>query len=133
MKSIKVLIAEDSLELAEVILIYLRRMGILAENIDHVDSLPEAVRHIARTQQIDILITDWNIPSGDEGGEIIKAARERFPRAHIISMTGNPNIIPFIRETYEPDALLSKPFEMKEFVETVRHCIEVIAGKGFAA
>ncbi len=128
MKKIHILVTEDAMDMAKVVTHFLMFQGIPLENITHCATLHDAVAYIndPDTTQIHLLITDWNIPDGDEGGAIIAATREKFPNVQVIVMTGNPNNLPEISENYNPNEFLPKPFDHKEFATAVSNCYKRI-------
>ena len=127
MKNIYILVTEDAMDMAKVVIHFLRFQGVPLENITHCATLHDAVAYINDpTTQIDLLITDWNIPDGNEGGAIIEATRGKFPNVQVAVMTGNPNNLPEISENYNPNEFLPKPFDHKEFATAVLNCYKKI-------
>jgi DNA-binding response OmpR family regulator len=128
MKTIKVLVTEDALDIAQCVIRYLNLQGIPSDNIVHHATLPDAIGYIMdpATTQIDLLVTDWNIPHGNEGGMIINSTRDKFPQVQVIVMTGNPDNLPSISQNYCPDELLPKPFVREELTAAVSNCYKKI-------
>jgi len=127
MQNIKVLITEDDMGMACIIRHFLKLQGPTLEIVHH-SNLLDAIAYIQNqtTTSIQLLITDWNIPNGNEGGSIIQATREKFPKVQVIVMTGNTNLLPEISKNYNPNQLLPKPFGLADFADAVSNCRQAI-------
>jgi len=126
-KNIKVLLTEDDMGMAEVVMYSLKIQDPTLE-IVHCSNLLDAIAYIQNqtTTSIQLLITDWNIPNGNEGGSIIQATREKFPKVQVIVMTGNPSNLPEISKNYNPNQLLPKPFSLIDFAGAASNCRHAI-------
>lgn len=114
----KVLIAEDVESVAIAVKFTLHYAGVPAENIKHCSDLPNTLKYIDTIDRLDVLITDWNIPKGDEGGIIIGAVRKKFPDTFVITMTADPNNYARM-VAFAPNHILPKPFEVDSFVDII--------------
>lgn len=79
-----------------------------------------------RLHKADLVITDLIMPD-QEGLETITYLRQEFPAVKIIAISGGGRIGP---EAYLPaakelgaDRVFSKPFDVKEFVESVKELL----------
>lgn len=83
----------------------------------------EGIRRLRETS-VDLLITDVLMPGAD-GIEVIKEVRQIAPGLRVIAMSGGGNRLPAgfslkMAQAFGARAVLYKPFENAELVETVR-------------
>ncbi|MEK7646605.1 MAG: response regulator [Patescibacteria group bacterium] len=126
--TLQVLVVDDENMITRVVKAILTKWGIPADNIICAHSLPEALEIISSRSDLDLLICDYNIPKGNEGGEIMDAAKKKSKATHVISITGAPGNIPDIRERHRPDFVLEKPFGMDTLLKAVEECAQAITG-----
>lgn len=71
----------------------------------------------------DVVVTDIFMP-GKEGIETISELQKRFPRMHIVAMSGRPSATDFdplsIAEHLGAAKTLKKPFPIEELLQAVR-------------
>jgi len=82
---------------------------------------------IISSRQLDLLITDWRLEDGD-GATVVKAFRAKFPSAPCILITGFMDTEEFFAQSagLQFTARFQKPFNIMEFLETVRKALEPI-------
>ncbi len=114
----KILIAEDDVQLSIILFAVLRKTGFAAENIDIFNSSKEAVRHIKEMPTLDVLFTDWDLGDG-LGSEVIKEARRKNPNVKVIVVSGRDIKDPEIWES-APDFFIQKPYEPRGLMEAVK-------------
>jgi CheY-like chemotaxis protein len=66
-----------------------------------------------------LILTDWQMPVMD-GVELIKRVKTHLPDLPVIIMTGRPDLLP---KENPADAVLPKPFFLKDLFETVEALI----------
>jgi len=77
-----------------------------------------------KEQSYDLVITDIKMPrvSGDE---VVKFARQSDPEAKIIVITGYSSLYSVSKSAnHGASAFLSKPFSIKELMQTVSDCMD---------
>jgi two-component system, cell cycle response regulator CpdR len=109
----RVLIVEDEINLAEVLLASLERLG--AEYTAEVAySGPEALARIKQVR-FTLLVTDYSMP-GMNGLELARRARQVSPDIQIILMTAyTPERLQNTTGDVVLDGVLTKPFSIAEF------------------
>ncbi len=79
----------------------------------------DAIEHL-RNSSVALVITDFQIPRGREGGIISMTAKAKDPSIKVIVLSGlNQEIV---KTHCEADVFLSKPFEMGDLLNAVREC-----------
>ena len=122
MAKYRVLIVDDQREIRFVLRSGLQTLLGADIQVTDVPSGEEAILVISR-QPIDLLITDIRLP-GITGLELRERAVIRNPGLKIILMTGMPE--PRMRREVEKagaDAFFFKPFDLPDFMETVKGCL----------
>ncbi len=114
----KILIAEDDVQLSTILFTVLRKTGFAAENIDVFNSSKEAVRHVKEMPTLDILFTDWDLGDG-LGSEVIDEARRTNPNVKVIVVSGRDIADEEIWQS-GPDYFIQKPYELAGLMEAVR-------------
>jgi CheY-like chemotaxis protein len=94
--------------------------ALLAEQLrDHgyrvleADTGPAALRLIRAGTRIDLLVSDYGLPGGMNGRQVVEAAQERHPGLPAIIVTGYAGSEPMpgvevIRKLFEPAVLMSQ-------------------------
>jgi CheY-like chemotaxis protein len=81
----------------------------------------EAIRLLDGPAELDLLLTDVQMPGRTDGNLVADAAKRRHPHLPVIYMTGNPSSL---RNTVgKTDALLRKPFGPSEVVLVIRRLL----------
>ncbi len=75
----------------------------------------EALAFLAATDQVDIVVTDIQMPGGMDGIELARQIRERLPAMPIVLTSGNPP--PLNLSQIGP--FLMKPYALNQAVELV--------------
>jgi len=118
----RILIIEDDDRLREMLSRILQHEGY--DVADAPDG--KAGMRLHHEKQSDLVVTDIFMPEKD-GLEVIRELRRDFPDVKIIAMSGGS---PIVSMSYLPTAkmfgahhILSKPFKLKKFVESVNNLI----------
>jgi DNA-binding NtrC family response regulator len=77
-----------------------------------------------KEQSYDLVITDLKMPrvSGDE---VVRFAKQSDPEAKVIVITGYSSLYSVSKSAnHGANAFLSKPFSIKELMQTVSDCLE---------
>jgi CheY-like chemotaxis protein len=123
----RILVIDDVEAIRQAMAIVLEKEG--HEVVLAADGL-DGIRRLRETP-VDLLVTDVLMPGAD-GIEVIKAVRQHAPELKVIAMSGGGNQLPAgfslkMAQAFGAKAVLYKPFENAELVETVR---SVLAGPG---
>ena len=79
----------------------------------------EAIEVLERVRNIQLVITDINMPGSIDGLRLAAAIKDRWPPVHLIVVTG---FAPPNRSKLPPDSLfISKPYGAAEILSAVRH------------
>lgn len=111
----KVLVVDDEEDIRDLVKFCLKKQGysvVLADN-------GTSAMDVFRSESPDLIITDINMPGGDDGWEFIRklGLEEKEELPPIVVMTGYSN-----NEFKKSDAIdlfLQKPFSMDEFIDAV--------------
>jgi two-component system OmpR family response regulator len=111
----KILIVEDDVQLAELVMRWLKREGHLVE---HVSSGGDALQRL-RFDPYDLIVLDWNLPEV-EGIDILKNFRQNGGTTPVLMLTGKKAI----EEKLEglgrgADDYLTKPFDGRELTARI--------------
>ncbi len=113
----RILVIEDDPAVRRALGGELRREGF---EVDSAGSYAEAVRQL-ESADYRVLVTDVRLPDLS-GRDLIRAVRERAPRARCIAITGEPDV-PRLREA---DLQLAKPWDRRDLLTAVRQlCVSV--------
>ncbi len=85
----------------------------------------EAIEKL-KQKRYDLIITDLKMPrvSGDE---VVRFARQANPEAKVIVITGYSSLYSVSNSaTHGASAFLSKPFSIKELMQTVSDCMSAV-------
>lgn len=107
---------QDLLETVETLLLYENFQVITRTTVDDILALVEEVKP-------DLILIDYLL-YGINGGEHCHLIKSKPDTAHfpVIIFSGYPRLIQSLG-TYECDAFISKPFEIKNFIETINSCL----------
>ena len=115
----RVLIIDDSPAILELASCVLRYGGYVVERAD---GGPEGLRRL-REAPPDLIVTDLNMPE-TSGWDVARVAGTLRPPVPVILMTGDAEAVHSNRESCAlVDAVLLKPFGLKELLELVRRLI----------
>lgn len=103
MSHVKVLLVEDDDLVRFVLTEELQELG---WNVSEVDTADEAISLLSSGVEVDLIITDVNVPGKADGFDLARVAREERPNAKIAIMTGRPH--PTVSDIC--DLFLRKPF-----------------------
>ncbi|MCM2271010.1 MAG: response regulator [candidate division Zixibacteria bacterium] len=82
----------------------------------------EAIKKL-RSQRYDLVITDLRMP-GVPGEEVVKFARDTYPGAKVVVISGYSSLSTVSQSVHNGAcAFLSKPFSIKELLQTVSNAI----------
>jgi two-component system chemotaxis response regulator CheY len=117
---VKILIVEDDPTLRPAMQRLLEHGG---HQVEAVDSGQAALALLAR-RQFDIVITDFSMP-GMAGDQLVRRIREQLPRQRIIMATAFAEEYQVFGEpTGSVDALIYKPFSLKDLHETIAQVLD---------
>jgi signal transduction histidine kinase len=85
-EALDVLLVENDPDISEPLAFYLRTRG---HRVHHARTRADAEKALAELTGLDVAVIDLQL-SGDHGGDVLRKARERFPRARLYLFTGNP-------------------------------------------
>lgn len=119
---IRTLIVEDDALVA-------RTMGrLLSRHLDIVDAVTDGEAALRRVEmdQIDLVITDFDLGSGMTGIDLAQRIREARPNIRIIMVSGSfqTSEQPQISESDGIDAFIAKPAPIPELIATIRRLTE---------
>jgi CheY-like chemotaxis protein len=105
-----VLLIEDEPDVRELLAEHLRDHGC---RVLEADTGPAALRLIRAGTRIDLLVSDYVLPGGMNGRQVVEAARERHPGLPAIIITGYAGGEPMpgmavIQKPFEPAVLMSQ-------------------------
>jgi CheY-like chemotaxis protein len=78
----------------------------------------DALNYIEMEDGLLGIVTDIRLGEGPDGWEIARRAREHFPAAHVIYITGD-SANEFLSEAVPRSVLLQKPFPLQKFVSAI--------------
>ena len=127
-----VLVVDDETDLLEIACIYLSEMGYTVLQAENGSRALEAV---ARTPNIDLMITDVIMPGGMNGMELAQKVRQLSPGTKVIFSSGFPADALAERSGTAIDGpLLHKPYQRDEFAAIIHGAInETVAYRGNAS
>jgi len=74
-------------------------------------------RAVPRIEEADILVTDFNMPPGINGGELAEIAKQQKPGIRVIIMTGISWDVP---SDHLADVVIEKPFNLEALERAVK-------------
>lgn len=94
--------------------------------VTEADAGAEAVSHISSFADLDLLITDIQMPGETDGNIVARKAKAKFSGLPVIYMTGNPSSV--MQQLGSRDAIMKKPFSPEELVLVARRLIAASEG-----
>ncbi|EHH67941.1 response regulator [Gluconobacter morbifer] len=116
----KALLVEDDSSVALVVQMVLQKEGW------SVEEAPDATRALtAKTP--DLLVTDLNLPGGQDGTAVARQLRQRNPQLAVVLISGD-----FEESGPGPNAMvtLSKPFRRKALLDAIAQARSIVSGGG---
>jgi PAS domain S-box-containing protein len=113
----KILVVEDDAGVRQFIVECLEMSGYQVTQADHAQAGLDQLE----LMQPDVMIVDFLMP-GMNGAELVAKATEKYPKLPIIFATGYADM-KAIKEVIGSNAILRKPFQMGELVESVRSAL----------
>jgi CheY-like chemotaxis protein len=113
----KILVVEDDAGVRQFIVECLEMSGYQVMQADHAQAGLDQLE----LMQPDVMIVDFLMP-GMNGAELVAKATEKYPKLPIIFATGYADM-KAIKEVIGSNAILRKPFQMGELVESVRSAL----------
>jgi|GEM_PF-356460 len=119
-----ILLVEDETEVRA----YVRRILIgLGYSILEAANTQEAIAVLESGKDIDLVLTDVEMPGGTNGIDLVREVRNRWPGTKTLVMSGYPDKALGRDDVYLSESdLLSKPFEKAELAQYVRNAIDRI-------
>lgn len=112
----RMLLVEDTLDVADAIVASFGRRG---DAVDHVLSVEDAESALA-VQDYDVIILDIGLPDG-QGTEVLRSARNRGSRTPVLMLTARSDIEDRVGALDQgADDYLVKPFDLRELHARVR-------------
>ncbi len=125
-----ILVAEDSVPLANIVRFNLERAGFRVT----VSSNGQEAWELAQANQFDVVLTDYEMPKMN-GIEFCKCLRQdqRYVNTPILLMSGKMNNLDLSRQCEDLNILayFPKPFRPQEIVDTVEACLSISFPKPF--
>ncbi len=75
-------------------------------------------------ENVRLIVTDINMPGGQDGIDLAKAAREHSPTIPIVFISGRPAKLDEARVIGGPAAFIAKPFKLSQVLADVRRLVE---------
>ena len=114
----RVLVVEDDPVIRMLIVATLKDAG---HDVLEAGSGLEALSLMEARDQVDLLLTDLNMPDPD-GAEVATRARAHDPQVPVLFVTGRPDLLA-VRRPPRPYRHLTKPFRMTEISATVEEML----------
>ncbi len=114
----KILVIEDDQEVLKMLLDYLRLLGYEPKGAEDGLNGLKALR----SSTFDAVITDITMPYVSGIG-IISIIKKDHPQIPVIAITGFGEEVEALAQEKHADAVLSKPFEMKELKELIERLL----------
>jgi PAS domain S-box-containing protein len=119
----KVLVVDDEVDLLEVACDYLEQRGYLTERATNGAN---ALEVIAKTRDIDLIITEVIMPGGMNGVDLVKQIRESIPDIRVIYSSGfSADALAERDATTVDSALLYKPYQREDFEAAVNSAMAI--------
>jgi PAS domain S-box-containing protein len=120
-RSAKVLVVDDEMEILEIAASYLEEIGFRAFQAS---SGPQALAMLAREPDMAMIITDIVMGGGMNGVELVEQVRRISPEILVIYSSGFPAAALAEKSLQVQDApLLRKPYQRADFAQVVKHAI----------
>jgi CheY-like chemotaxis protein len=75
-------------------------------------------------RDLQLLLTDINMPGRLDGIELATLARATHPSLPVVFITGNPDSANRARKLCNPSAVVDKPFKLCDILTTVRRLVD---------
>jgi two-component system NtrC family sensor kinase len=119
----KVLLVEDSPEVAEVCSAYLEQLGYTVTSVTNGKA---ALDFLERKGPVDLVFSDILMPGGMNGVDLARVVRERYPRLPVLLCTGySGSAQDAVRQGF---VVLQKPYN----IATLRKCLQDAVAKSAA-
>ncbi|SNB66003.1 Response regulator receiver domain-containing protein [Arboricoccus pini] len=119
-----VLVVEDEWLIRSLLVEILSEHGF---EVSEASSADEAVDLVRRANdgksRFSLLVSDINLPGGQDGFGVAAAFRRNYPGAPIVFVTGRPHTIGDFPERLPSDILLMKPFRPSQLLKIVTSLI----------
>jgi CheY-like chemotaxis protein len=116
-----VLIVDDEVSLVEIAVNFLGKLGYTA--LSACDG-PEALRVLAETAEIDVIVTDVIMGGGMDGMELAQQVHALRPEIRVVYSTGFPSeALSERRRPLENSRVLQKPYRLAELAEVVERAV----------
>jgi DNA-binding response OmpR family regulator len=116
MPKTRILLVEDEEGIRELLFELLVDAGFEIVQADTGDMAFRLLEH----DNLQLLLTDINMPGRLDGVELAKLARLSHPDIPIVFMTGRPDGAARAQHIQQPRAVLEKPFDLTHVLKTVR-------------
>jgi CheY-like chemotaxis protein len=116
----QILIVEDDQPYAEALALTLHLEG---HEVLIAASAEEGIQ-FGLAYQPDLVLADWMLGGGLDGGEVCRRIQTASPRLKSIIITGYPNTLSKIRQQCKNmEAVIAKPFHKEEILDAVNRAI----------
>jgi CheY-like chemotaxis protein len=116
-KARSVLLVDDNAQFRMIVELNLKRLGY---DVSNAGSGEEAIEIATRNKDIQLLITDFEMP-GMNGSELVRKIRGIRPRVKVLAISGfPPRVVGGINVANRPDHFLQKPFRPAELDERIK-------------
>ena len=113
----KVLIIDDKVEIRDLIVQFL---GYLGHSAVVAASGKEGLKLFAENLDIDIVITDRQMPGGMLGEEVVREIKKISPQTKVVLMSGDdPEEVFRVAKVAGADIILLKPFLLEELAQAL--------------
>jgi CheY-like chemotaxis protein len=116
----KVLLVDDEWLIVQALQDLFAELGF---DVAQAQSGDQAVAHLGKSDNFDLLVTDVLMPGVIDGKRLAEIFRSRCPAAGIIYITGSPEMLSRTVVLGPFDEVVGKPFGFRELTEVVRRTI----------
>jgi CheY-like chemotaxis protein len=125
-----VLVVEDEVDLLEVAVAYLKEMGF---TVLSARDGPAALEVVARTPELDLVVTDVVMPGGLHGVALAHQIRQQRPAVTVLYTSGFPASALAARRQLQLDGLLvNKPYQKEHLQAAIHQALARRQGPGTA-
>ncbi len=120
----RVLVVDDEESIRH---LYVELISTLPVEVDSVPCIEEAIRRLDACEY-DVVVTDYFMPGGGTGLDLLRFVRERFPLVRIGIVTGSSGEefkTQILAES--PDFLMEKPVDIMAFLDTIGAMLERVS------
>jgi DNA-binding NtrC family response regulator len=115
-----VLVVDDETSMRRVLRRRLEAEGFHVEEAEDGESALRLVQ--ARTEPLDLVLTDLSMPSID-GRQVSETLARYRPDVAVLCMSADPDSIPYIESSHTPVRVMVKPFSADDLYHAVRDAI----------